>query len=122
MRDIATEKSKVFAVKIIKLYKAICLEKREYVLTKQLLKAGTSIGANLAEAEFAFSKKDYVSKKSIALKECAETLYWLELLNETEFLDHELFSILKAECKEILKLLLSTIKTMRNEDKITNIK
>ena len=122
MRDIAAEKSKFFAVKIVNLYKALCSEKKEFVIAKQVLRSGTSIGANLAEAEFAFSTKDYISKKSIALKECAETAYWLELLKETKYLDHELFTALDAKCKEILKLLLSTIKTLRSKEKITDNK
>jgi four helix bundle protein len=113
MKDIATKKSKAFAVKIVDLYKMLCFEKKEFVMSKQVLKAGTSIGANLAEAEFAFSKKDYISKKSIALKECAETIYWLELLHDTGFLDKKIFEDLHTECMGLLKLLLSAIKTMR---------
>jgi len=74
MKDIATVKSKNLAVKIINLYKMLCSEKKEFVIAKQILRSGTSIGANLAEAEFAISTKDYISKKSIALKECAETI------------------------------------------------
>ena len=122
MRDIAAEKSKVFAVKIVNLYKTLCSERKEFVMAKQVLRSGTSIGANLAEAEFAFSTKDYISKKSIALKECAETVYWLELLKETGYIDKKLFALLETECNEILKLLLSTIKTMRSKEKMSNNK
>ena len=76
----ARYKSKRFAVRIVRLYQYLCEEKREFVLSKQILRSGTSIGANLAEAECAISKKDFLSKIYIALKECSETLYWLELL------------------------------------------
>ena len=117
MKDIATKKSKSLAVKIVNLYKMLCSEKKEYVMAKQVLRSGTSIGANLAEAGFAFSTRDYVSKKSIALKECAETLFWLELLYETGFLDQELYEDLQSECTEILKILCSSIKTLRNQAK-----
>ena len=119
MKDIATQKSKVFAVKIVNLYKMLCSEKKEFVMTKQILRAGTSIGANLAEAEFAFSTKDYISKKTIALKECAETTYWLELLNNTGFLDKKDFTELEAEYKGLLKLLHSSIKTAKGKLKIS---
>jgi len=113
MKDIATNKSKDLAVKIVNLYKMLCSEKKEFVMSKQVLKAGTSIGANLAEAEFAFSTKDYISKKTIALKECSETVYWLELLHDTNFVSKELFTELQTECMEIQKLLVSSIKTTR---------
>ena len=79
-------KSKKFAVRIVKLYKYLCDEKKEYVLSKQVLRSGTSIGANIAESECAISEKDFLSKIYIALKECVETLYWLDLLFETEYL------------------------------------
>jgi len=117
VKDIATVKSKNLAVKIINLYKMLCSEKKEFVIAKQILRSGTSIGANLAEAEFAISTKDYISKKSIALKECAETIYWLELLNETGYLTKELFEELQAGSMEILRLLLSSIKTTRRKQK-----
>ena len=115
MRDIATKKSKDFAVNIVSLYKILCSEKKEFVMSKQVLRAGTSIGANLAEAEFAFSTKDYISKKSIALKECAETVYWLELLHNTGYIDQKTFDEFQDTCMQILKLLQSTIKTIRRK-------
>lgn len=83
----AKYKSKKFAVRIVKLYKYLCDTKKEYVLSKQLLRSGTSIGANLEEAECAISKKDFLVKIYISLKECSETKYWLELLYETEYLN-----------------------------------
>lgn len=82
----AKSKSKRFAIRIIHLYQYLCTEKHEFVMSKQLLRCGTSIGANLAEAECAFSKKDFLAKVSIAFKECSETAYWLELLKETGYL------------------------------------
>jgi four helix bundle protein len=82
-------------------------------MAKQILRSGTSIGANLAESVYAFSKKDYAAKKSIALKECAETLYWLELLHDTDFISGNEFSRLSENCKEILKMLTSAVKTLK---------
>ena len=82
----ALHKSKTFAIRIVRLYQYLCSEKKEFVLSKQLLRSGTSIGANLAESECAISKKDFLAIIYIALKECAETLYWLELLQETDYL------------------------------------
>ena len=120
--DIATKKSKVFAVKIVNLYKKLCAENKEFVMSKQLLRSGTSIGANLAEAEYAFSTKDYISKKSIALKECAETNYWLELLCNTNYIDQKIYGELQSECTEIIKLLFSSIKSLRKQESVTNVK
>ena len=79
-------KSKKFAVRIVKLDEYLTAEKKEYVLSKQVLRSGTSIGANLAESECAVSKKDFLSKIYIALKECSETMYWIELLYETDYI------------------------------------
>ena len=107
-------KSKKYAVRIVNLYKYLCDEKKEYILSKQLLRSGTSIGANIAESECAISKKEFLSKIYIALKEANETLYWLDLLYETEYLnEHEYFSI-KDDCEEIKKMLSATTKTLKN--------
>jgi len=81
-KNIVREKSMAFAIRIVNLYRILC-EKKEYVMSKQVLKAGTSIGANLAEADCAISRKDFLAKVYIAFKECAETKYWLELLQKT---------------------------------------
>lgn len=78
-------KSKKLAVRIVNLYKYLTSEKREYVMSKQILRSGTSVGANIAESECAISRKDFISKIYIALKECVETIYWLELLAEYRF-------------------------------------
>ena len=114
MERTAKIKSKRFAVRIVKLYKYLCEEKHEYVLSKQLLRSGTSIGANLAEAECAISKKDFLSKIYIALKECAETKYWLELLNETEYLTVAQFQSIFSDCEELRKMLSATTKTLNS--------
>ena len=84
--NIIQEKSKVFAVRIVKFYKYLCDEKKEYVLSKQILRSGTSIGANVRESKNAQSKADFISKMSIALKEADETAYWIELLTESEII------------------------------------
>lgn len=108
-------KSKKFAVRIVNLYKYLCDEKKEYVLSKQVLRSGTSIGANIAESECAISEKDFLSKIYIALKECAETIYWLDLLAETDFLTGDEYKSIYADCEEIRKMLSSTTKTMNSK-------
>lgn len=110
----ARDKSKVFAIHIVRVYQELCSEKREYVLSKQLLKAGTSIGANLTEAECAISRNDFLSKVYIALKETVETIYWLELLNQTGYLTDEQYEKLHDEAEEIRKMLSATTKTLRS--------
>ena len=107
-------KSKKFSVRIINLYKYLCDKKNEYVLSKQILRSGTSIGANIAESECAISKKDFLSKIYIALKESAETLYWLDLLYETEYITDSQYKSLYADCEEIKKMLSSTTKTINS--------
>lgn len=111
----ARYKSKRFAVRIVRLYQYLSNEKKEFVLSKQLLRSGTSIGANLAEAECAISRKDFLSKVYIALKECSETLYWLELLEETDYLTEQEFQALNADCEELKKMLSATTKTIAAE-------
>ena len=110
----AKEKSKTFAVRIIRLYKYLCDQKKEYVLSNQLLRSGTSIGANIAESECAISKKDFLSKIYIALKECAETMYWLELLFATDYLSKDEYSSIFSDCEELRKILSATTKTIGN--------
>jgi len=108
----ARNKSKKFAVRIVNLYKHLCEEKKEYVLSKQLLRSGTSIGANLAEAEYAISEKDFLSKVYIALKESAETMFWLDLLFQTEYLTETEYNSINEEVLELLKMLKATTKTL----------
>ncbi len=108
-----TKKSKEFALRIIRLYKYLCSEKNEYVLSKQVLRSGTSIGANVREAQRGQSKPDFYSKLNIALKEADETAYWLELLKESEYIDDSSFDSIYADCEEIIKLLTSITKTQK---------
>ena len=113
MENIIEKKSFVFAIRVVKLYKYLCDKKKEYVLSKQLLRSGTSIGANVAEAQQAQSKADFISKISIALKETTETKYWLRLLNASEYLsDYEIKTIL-SDCVEIEKILTSILKSSK---------
>jgi four helix bundle protein len=104
-------KSKGFALRIIKLYSYLCHKKREYVLSKQVLRSGTSIGANAKEGSVAQSRPDFYSKLHIALKEAAETEYWLELLHESGLLEKKYFDSIYTDCQEILKILTSILKT-----------
>ena len=112
--NVILEKSKAFAVRIIKLYKYLCDEKKEFTLSKQLLRSGTSIGANVKEAIRAQSKPDFYSKMNIALKEASETEYWLELLFESEYITSQEFNSIYPECEEIIKILVSITKTQNN--------
>ena len=109
---ILEEKTYAFALRIIKAYN-FRTSKNEYVLSKQLLRAGTSIGANCREATYAQSKMDFINKLSIALKEANETIYWLELLHDSDFIDDKSFNSIHDDGLEILKLLISIIKTSK---------
>ena len=112
-RQTARYKSKLFAIRIVRLYQYLCTEKKEYILSKQLLRSGTSIGANLAESECAISKKDFLSKIYISLKECNETLYWLELLYETNYITAEEYRSIHADCEDLHRILSATTKTLQ---------
>lgn len=109
----ALNKSFEFAKKIVFLYKDIISKEKEYTLSKQILKSGTSIGANISEANGAISEADFSSKISIAYKECLETKYWLKLLNETGFLGESLFNELFINADELAKILFSILKKTR---------
>ena len=106
-------KSMAFAVRIVRLYQYLADGKKEYVLSKQLLRSGTSIGANIKEAVRGQSKADFAAKMNIALKEASETEYWLELLFETGFLSDDEFHSIIPECVELIKLLTSIVKSSR---------
>lgn len=108
------EKSFGFAVRIVNAYRYLAEEKREFVLSKQLLRCGTSIGANIAEAQQGQSRADFISKLSIALKEAYETNYWLRLLYATDYLFENEFSSLISDCQEIEKMLTAIIKSSKN--------
>ena len=106
-------KSFKFSIRIVNLCKHLTQTKKEYVISNQLLKAGTSIGANIAESEFAASKKDFLNKLYIALKECNESLYWLELLYKTEYLSDNEYQSIYGDCEELKKILVSSTKTLK---------
>jgi four helix bundle protein len=112
--NIIVSKSFDFAVKTVRIYQKLTLEKREFVLSKQLLKSGTSIGANIEEAVGGFSRKDFIAKLQISYKEARETKYWLKLLHSTDYLDKADFESLLADTEEILKILVSILKTSKN--------
>ena len=107
-------KSKAFALRIIGLYKFLVNEKKEYVLSKQVLRSGTSIGANIAEALCGISDKDFLAKMYIAFKECSETKYWLELLHDAHYITDAQYNSIHADCTELFKLLSSITKTAKN--------
>ena len=107
------EKSIEFAVRIVRLYQYLSEEKKEHVMSKQLLRSGTSIGANVREARYGQSRKDFLSKMSIALKEVSETEYWLELLAKTEYLTDEQYESMRRDCTEVAKLLTSIVKSTK---------
>ena len=111
--NIIVKESKQFAIRTIRLYQHLCGNRHEFVLSKQLLRAGTSIGANVREAIQAQSRKDFISKMQIALKEASETEYWLELLHETGYLSDKEFESISADCSSINKILISIVKTSR---------
>ena len=113
MASIVKDKSKQFAVRMVKLYQYLSKEKQEYVMSKQLLRSGTSIGANVYEALQGQSKADFIAKMSIALKEASETEYWLEILQETDYLSVEEYESIRRDCSEVIKLLTSIVKTSR---------
>ena len=108
-----SEKSFAFAVRIVKLCQHLQSVKHEYVLSKQLMRSGTSIGSNICEAQQGQSKADFVSKMSIALKETAETKYWLRLLQATDFLTEKEYLSVNSDCVEIEKMLTSIIKSAK---------
>ena len=108
-------KSKEFAVRIVNLYRYLREDKKEYVMSKQLLRSGTSIGANIAESECAISDKDFLSKLYIAFKESAETQYWLDILFETSYINSQEYESISADCTELKKMLSSITKTIRNK-------
>jgi len=109
--NIVVAKSKSFALKCIKLYQFLCNEKYEYIISKQLLRSGTSIGANIKEAIRGQSKADFKSKMNIALKEASETEYWIEILNESNYLTETETESILNDCRELIKILTSIVKT-----------
>lgn len=116
-RNILKDKSFYFAIRIVNLYKHLTKSKNEFVLSKQLLRSGTAIGALTREAQNAESKADFVHKLAIAQKECDETIYWIELLHQTEFLSTVEFENIYVEACEILKIIRSIIITTKHNIK-----
>ena len=115
--NVLQEKSKAFAVRMVRLYKYLVAEKSETILSRQLLRSGTSIGANVHEAIYGQSKRDFTAKMSIALKEAVETEYWLGLLIETEYLTEEQYGSIQRDCGELARLLTAVVKTSREGNK-----
>ena len=111
--NVIVDKSKAFALRIIKMYKYLCDEKKEFVLSKQVLRSGTSIGANIREGVRGQSKPDFYAKLHISLKEAEETQYWLELLYESDYLPEKEYKTIYADCEELIKLLVSIVKTQK---------
>lgn len=117
MRDsLLRTKSYAFAVRIIRLSQFLKEEHKEYVLSKQIMRSGTAIGALIHEAEFGQSRPDFRSKRSIALKETNETHYWISLLQETDYINHKMFGSLSFDCVELIKILVASVKTSKKND------
>ncbi|RYF84036.1 MAG: four helix bundle protein [Chitinophagaceae bacterium] len=112
-KNILKEKSFAFAIRIVKLYQHLRKELNEYVLSKQVLRSGTSIGASIRESVNAASKRDFIHKLTVALKEADETSYWLELLYRTDLLNEKTYQSLLDDCTEIIRLLTSSLKTAK---------
>ena len=114
--NVLLDKSKLFALRIIKLYKFLVEQRCERILSKQILRSGTSVGANVKEAAFAQSKADFQAKIFIAQKECAETEYWLELLYESDYINKTEFDSIYRDCQELMKILVSSTKTLQGKN------
>ena len=117
MENILKDKSYAFALRVVKLAQYLNNDQKEYVISKQILRSGTAIGALVSEAEFAQSKRDFVSKLSIGLKEANETYYWLKLLYEGKYISEIMFDSIKPQTKELIKLLVTSIKTAKKNIK-----
>lgn len=115
-KSILREKSYQFAIRIVRLSQFLQTERKEFVLSKQVLRSGTAIGALLREAEFVQSKADFIHKLHISLKEANETEYWLYILKDTEYLEQILFESLLNDCKELIAMLVSSIKTLKTKN------
>ena len=112
--NIVIEKSYAFALRIIKLYKYLSDTHKEYVISKQVLRSGTAIGALLSELIYAQSKADFINKAHIALKEANETAYWLSLLKDSDYISIDSYNSIYTDCNELIKLLVSIVKTSKN--------
>lgn len=110
--DVKRERADAFAMRIVNLYKFLC-QKGEYVMSKQVLRSGTSIGANIAESCYAESRDDMIHKLAISLKEASETRYWLNLLYQTDYIGEREYLSVISDCEELMKLLISVIKKLK---------
>jgi four helix bundle protein len=110
-RNLILDKTKVFAIRIINLYKCLTIREKEYILSKQILRSGTSIGANIKEGIHSMSKKEFIAKFNISLKEANETEYWIELLYETRYIEKVEYESLHTDCLEIIKIITSILKS-----------
>ena len=116
MRDsVIQRKSKAFALGVIKLYRYLNEQKNEHIISRQLLRCGTSIGANAKEAMYAQSKADFTAKLFIAQKECAETEYWLELLYGSEYINKDEFDSIYGDCRELMNMIVASTKTLQEK-------
>lgn len=113
--SVLRSKSYTFGVRIVRLSQFLISEHKEYVLSKQVLRSGTSIGALIREAEYGISKADFRNKMSIALKEANETEYWLSMLKDTDYINDKLFQSLTKDCVELIKMLIATVKTSQKD-------
>ena len=111
-----TKKSYLFGVRIVKMVKYIKCTPKEYGMLNQVFRSGTAIGALVSEAAYAQSQADFINKLSIALKECNETLYWLNILKDTEYINEKEYDSMSTDCEELLALLISSIKTTKNNN------
>lgn len=116
MNKIVLNKSMDFSIRIVRLYKYLCEEKKEFIISKQVMRCGTSIGANLREAKYAQSTVDFIHKNSIALKEVSETEYWLELLYKTEYITETEYESINNCCSEIAKMLTKIVRTTKENN------
>ena len=112
--NVLIDKSIKFAARIVKLQKYLSVDRKESVISRQIIRSGTSIGANINEANYGNSKADFISKLHIALKETAETEYWIKLLNMSEYIDDEMSCSLITDCLELKRLLISSINTAKS--------
>jgi len=118
--NVLADKTLDFAIRIVKCCQYLQSEKKEFVMSKQIVRSGTSIGANVFEAVYAQSKADFVSKLSISLKEASETSFWLLVLSKTDYIDQKVYSSMRGDLDEIIRILISSIKTTRKNEKYSN--
>jgi len=118
--SIVEKKSYQFSIRIVRLYQFLVKEHKEFVLSKQVLKSGTAIGAIIREAEQAESTADFIHKLSISLKEAKETEYWLSILKDTDYIDNNMFDSMNADCDEVISLLTKILKTTKANQKNRN--